>query len=122
MGRIAESIVNFLISSGYSHVYPYRFRPSSKDNIIVIVGGGYSQPVFTGAGDIDYPAVQIQVRDEDMETAETRAYAVLALLKNQDGIDGVTLMQWDGRAPDHAIEDGTGLHKFRFDFHAIISN
>jgi hypothetical protein len=115
---LASDIAAVLTAVGYSNLRAYRMDSASVDQIAIIPGGG-SAYIVSG-GDIEKPNVQIQVRDDDLATAEGRALAIRDLLHKKDDLAGAVTCIWDGRAPDYWVDDN-GLHIFSIEFKVIRS-
>jgi len=107
--------------SAYSNIKAREFDSFTVDQICIIPGGGTVACVdnVTGAGtsDIAMPIVQIQVRDADHQTAETRVLAIKNLL-HRGTVANCLSVFWDGREPDH-WRDENGLHIFAIEFKII---
>ena len=107
--------------SAYSNVRAYRFDSHQTDEICIIPGGGtvacVSHATGAGTSDIAMPNVQIQVRDPDLQTAETRALAIKDLL-HRGTVSNCLSVFWDGRQPDYWTDDND-LHIFAIEFNVI---
>jgi hypothetical protein len=118
---LASDIAAVLTAAGYTNLRAYRFDSSTIPQICIIPGGGSADLVFSsdgsGSADIARPNIQIQVRDADLATAETRARAIIALL-HRGTVANCISVTWDGRQPDYWTDENS-LHIFSIEFRAI---
>jgi hypothetical protein len=98
----------------FRNLRAYRFDSSSEDQICIIPGGGRAVQTFSDV-DIEFPRVQIQVRDRDLATAEARVLAIKEILHNSTNVDNTVIIHWDGRHPDYWLDDN-GLNVFSIEF------
>jgi len=122
MTTLATDINATLVAAGYTNVKAYRFDSSSVPQICIIPGGGSLDQVFStdglGGSDMQRPRIQIQVRDADLATAESRAHAIIALLHRSGSVTGCIVVSWDGRSPDYWTDEND-LHIFSIEFLAF---
>ncbi len=119
---IADDITAALVAGGLAtgkgtDIFLYAWEPSPANQIYIRPYGGHSIPII-GSADIEFPRVQIQVRNTNLESAETKALAIKALLDNNTTVSNSLLVKWDGRAPDF-WQDDNERHIFSVEFSVI---
>ena len=119
---LISNIATVLTNAGLSNIKAYRFDSSSVPQICIIPGGGSVDMISSTDGgssnDFARPTLQIQIRDSDLATAESRAHAIIALLHRSKSVSGCISVAWDGRTPDYWADDN-GLHIFSIEFKII---
>jgi hypothetical protein len=116
---IPTDIAAYLQAQGYgtygTDIFLDEFQESIADQIVLFFGGSRSPDEVQGGGAaVDYPAIDIQVRNTSKSTARSTAEAIRVLLDCRD-ISGATLYD-DLSAPVYLGKDESDRYRFVLTF------
>ncbi len=119
---LADDITAALVAGGLAtgkgtDVFLYKWETKPANQIYIRPYGGHSIPLI-GSADIEFPRLQIQVRNTSLSAAETKILAIKALLHKNTNIANSVICVWDGRAPDY-WQDDNERHIFSVEFSVI---
>lgn len=114
---LVDDIAQKLTDAGFNNIRAYQFDTTSDAQICIAPGGGSLTQTYSGE-DVEYPRVQILVRNRDLRTAENTIFAVRDLFHNATNVANTVIVQWDGRYPTHWTDEN-GLHVFEVEFTVV---
>ena len=116
---LITDIAHWLISHGYgtalgTDIFSYHLDPSPDNLILIIPRSGRPPDQEMGGTAVDYPSVDIHVRNTSKAQAEAKAEAIRQTLDGET-INGATF--WDSRSFTQFIEkDSSNRYRFMISF------
>jgi hypothetical protein len=120
-----SDIAHWLQSRGYGHwddgqpctIFGYLLYPDPHNQIMIKPRGGGQPDEVMGGEAVDYPSVDIHIRNEDLATAESIAESIRLTLDGQE-VNGASF--WDSRSCSQFMEkDENDWYRFMISFDVI---
>jgi hypothetical protein len=125
---LVDDIANYLAAQGYgvyndanpalNSIFIDEFQDSPANQIVIFPNGGRAPSEVMGGAPVDYPGIDIQIRNTSKATARATAEAIRQLLDASD--IGIQSFFCDQSYPVYLEKDNSNRYRYAVVFSTII--